>query len=147
MSRLSADGDIICWQARLTDTFSAHGMIAVVIVRVEPGQWVIDTWLQSCRVLSRGVEETLMNELVSLSRAAGTERILGEYIPTARNGMVADFYPRLGFAELDTAPMGASASSACRSPSFRSRASSTCTGRTMCVRCALEPVCHDDSKR
>ena len=104
--RLSADRDVICWQARLTDTFSAHGMIAVVIVRIEPGQWVIDTWLQSCRVLARGVEETLMNELVSLARAAGTERILGEYLPTARNGMVADFYPRLGFAELDTAPDG-----------------------------------------
>ncbi len=104
--RLSADRDAICWQARLTDTFSAHGMIAVVIVRVEPSQWIIDTWLQSCRVLSRGVEETMMNELVALARAAGVERIVGEYMPTARNGMVAEFYPRLGFSELDTAPNG-----------------------------------------
>jgi len=27
----------------------------------------------------------------------GVDRIIGEYVPTARNGMVADFFPRLGF--------------------------------------------------
>ena len=89
--------EILCWQARLSDTFGAHGMIGVVIVRKQPDSWVIDTWLQSCRVLARGVEETLMNLLVETARKAGAKRVLGEYIPTARNGMVADFYPRLGF--------------------------------------------------
>jgi len=99
--RLEADPNVLCWQARLTDTFSAHGMIGVVIVRQKPNEWLIDTWLQSCRVLSRGVEQTLLNELVRLARVAGVERIVGEYVPTARNGMVADFYPRLGFVELE----------------------------------------------
>jgi len=89
--------EILCWQARLSDMFGGHGMIAVVIVRKQPDTWIIDTWLQSCRVLARGVEETLMNRLIETAKNAGAKRVLGEYIPTARNGMVAGFYPRLGF--------------------------------------------------
>jgi FkbH-like protein len=73
---------ILCWQARLGDAFGAHGMIAVVIVRTGSREWHIDSWLQSCRVLM------------------GVTRIVGEYIPTVRNGMVADFFTRLGFRPL-----------------------------------------------
>jgi FkbH-like protein len=94
---------ILCWQARLSDTFGAHGMIAVVIVRYGRREWQIDTWLQSCRVLMRGVEETLMNRLVESAREAGVERLVGEYVPTGRNGMVADFFPRLGFQPTENA--------------------------------------------
>jgi FkbH-like protein len=75
-------------------------MIAVVIVRTGSREWHIDSWLQSCRVLMRGVEETLMNRLVETAREAGVTRIVGEYVPTARNGMVADFFTRLGFRPL-----------------------------------------------
>jgi FkbH-like protein len=96
-----ADTDgILCWQVRLDDAFSAHGMIAVVIVRKTPKVWTIDTWLQSCRVLERGVEETVMNLLFSRAQAEGAETITGEYIPSPRNGMVADFFDRLGFARI-----------------------------------------------
>ena len=96
--RFEEDPSVLCWQARLSDTFGDHGMIGVVIVRTAESVWTIDTWLMSCRVLMRGVEETLMNLLVARARAAGVKRIEGEYIPTPRNAMVADFYPRLGFA-------------------------------------------------
>ena len=39
-------------------------MIAVLIVRQVHDAWIIDTWLQSCRILERGVEQTLMNLLI-----------------------------------------------------------------------------------
>ena len=91
--------NILCWQARLSDAFGAHGTIAIVIVRKNAGVWTIDTWLQSCRVLKRGVEEALMNLLLERARAEGATRIDGEYIPTPRNQIVADFFARLGFEE------------------------------------------------
>ncbi len=92
------DAGILCWQARLDDKFSGHGMIAVIIVRKSQKVWVIDSWLMSCRVLMRGVEEALMNLLIAEAKANGVEQVIGEYISTPRNGMVADFYDRLGFA-------------------------------------------------
>jgi FkbH-like protein len=91
----------LCWQVRLDDAFSAHGMIAVVVVKKAAKVWTIDTWLQSCRVLERGVEETVMNQLFAQARAEGAETIKGEYIPSPRNGMVAEFYDRLGFTQVD----------------------------------------------
>jgi FkbH-like protein len=92
---------ILCWQVRLDDAFSAHGMIAVVIVRKDGTVWTIDSWLQSCRVLERGVEETVMNHLFARAAQEGIKTINGEYVPSPRNGMVAEFYDRLGFERVD----------------------------------------------
>jgi FkbH-like protein len=101
VKRFEADrAGILCWQARLDDAFGSHGIIGIVIVRTEPKIWTIDTWLMSCRVLMRGVEETLMNLLAERARTAGVEKIVGEYIPTNRNSLVSEFYPKLGFAQV-----------------------------------------------
>jgi FkbH-like protein len=93
--------EFLCWQARLDDAFGQHGVISVLIVRKLAKEWQIDTWLMSCRVLMRGVEEALMNLLMQDARDAGVEVIIGEYIPTARNALVADLYGRLGFARIE----------------------------------------------
>jgi FkbH-like protein len=92
--------DILCWQARLEDAFGQHGVIGVVIVRKLQEDWEIDTWLMSCRVVARGIEETLMNVLMAEARSAGARGITAEYVPTQRNGLVADLYPRLGFSRV-----------------------------------------------
>jgi FkbH-like protein len=99
--------EFLCWQARLDDAFGQHGIISVLIVRTLPKVWTIDTWLMSCRVLTRGVEETLMNTLMQDAREAGVQAIIGEYIPTPRNALVADWYSRMGFAPIETDPSGA----------------------------------------
>lgn len=91
------DPDVFTIQARLADTYSDHGMIAVMICRRLGDDLMIDTWLQSCRVLERGVEAALMNHLMSLVPKAGAKRLLGEYIPTARNDLVAEVFDTLGF--------------------------------------------------
>jgi predicted enzyme involved in methoxymalonyl-ACP biosynthesis len=56
----------------------------------------IDTWLMSCRVLKRQVEDEVLNELVRLARLRGCHRLEGVYLPTAKNEMVRDFYTRMG---------------------------------------------------
>ena len=65
----------------------------------------IDTWLMSCRVLKRQVEEEVLNELVRLAKWKTCTRLEGAFLPTPKNEMVRDFYPRMGFsltAETDT---------------------------------------------
>ena len=95
--KFQEDPAFIGWQVRLEDRFAQHGMIGVVIVSKGPREWGIDSWLQSCRVLERGVEQCVMNHLFVAAAQAGAERIRAWYIPTERNAMVADFYTRLGF--------------------------------------------------
>jgi predicted enzyme involved in methoxymalonyl-ACP biosynthesis len=57
----------------------------------------ISDWLMSCRVLGRGVEEYLMNQLLSMARERSLSRVSGEYLPSAKNAMVKDFWRRFGF--------------------------------------------------
>jgi FkbH-like protein len=85
---------------RLSDRFGDHGLIAVVIGNERGEEFVVDTWLMSCRVLKRQVEEEVLNEIVRLAVARGCARIIGQYIPTAKNGMVRDLYPDMGFTHL-----------------------------------------------
>jgi FkbH-like protein len=89
--------DHACFSVRLQDRFGDHGLVAVIIGRVEKDTMEIDTWLMSCRVLKRQVEEATLNELAGLARNRGCARLEGLYLPTARNEMVRDFYARLGF--------------------------------------------------
>jgi predicted enzyme involved in methoxymalonyl-ACP biosynthesis len=63
----------------------------------------LDTLLMSCRVLRRGVEEFLFNELAVLARAEGAVFLTGEYLPSAKNGMVAGRLESFGFRREDSA--------------------------------------------
>jgi len=85
--------------ASLRDRFGDHGLISVVVVRPDrPADTaVISDWLMSCRVLTRGVEEYLMNHVVEQARRWGLSTVTASYIPTAKNAMVKDFYARFDF--------------------------------------------------
>ena len=93
-----ADPNSFGLQIRLLDRFGDNGIIAIVIGRMtEPKTVTIDTWLMSCRVLGRGVERTTLDLVAAQAQALGAERLVGEYIPTKKNGMVRDHYAKLGF--------------------------------------------------
>ena len=94
-----ADPDAFGLQLRLLDRFGDNGVIAIVIGRLLAQQdLMIDTWLMSCRVLGRQVEPTTLNLIAEQAKKLGAKRLVGEYIPTKKNGMVKDHYARLGFA-------------------------------------------------
>ncbi len=85
-------------QVRLIDTFGDNGMISVIICRGVGGDvWDIDTWLMSCRVLGRKVEQMVLRELLTHAAASGASALAGRFIPTGRNGLVEDHYAKLGF--------------------------------------------------
>ncbi len=99
IAALIEDDRALTLQIRLTDTFGDNGIIAIVIGLFEPGTRDIrlDTWLMSCRVLGRQMEEETLNLVVAQARALGAERLIGVYRPTAKNGMVREHYAKLGF--------------------------------------------------
>ena len=96
-----ADPDVFTLQVRLIDRFGDNGMIGVVICRpAAAGEWVIDTWLMSCRVLGRKVEQMVLRELLLQARQTGIDRLTGQFIPTEKNALVRDHYASLGFAKV-----------------------------------------------
>jgi len=92
------DPGVFTLQVRLADIFGDNGMISVVICRADGDRrWDIDTWLMSCRVLGRRVENMVLREILRHARAAGVRTLTGIYLPTARNALVLDHYEKLGF--------------------------------------------------
>jgi FkbH-like protein len=94
-----------CWTHyfKLKDRFGDNGLVGVMIAHHTPADrhtWEIDTWLMSCRVIGRQMEQFMLQVLVEEAQAAGIEILRGVYIPTAKNAMVADLYPRLGFVTI-----------------------------------------------
>ncbi len=95
-------------QLRLTDQFGDNGIIGLVIGKPDQDALYLDTWLMSCRVLGRQVEEATMNLVAERARELGARRLVGEYLPTKKNGMVREHYRKLGFEAVEIADSGAS---------------------------------------
>jgi FkbH-like protein len=94
---MNAGDDVLPFYVKLADKFGDYGLISVVVGKVMPDHLYLDTWLMSCRVLTRGVEEYAMNQMVAAAKARGLPLVVGEYLPTSKNMMVKDFYARFGF--------------------------------------------------
>jgi FkbH-like protein len=101
VQQLITDDRYRTWQVRLQDCFSDNGMICTVICERDDDAWKIDTWLMSCRVLGRRVEELVLRELVNAAKADGASTLQGTYIATDRNGLVKHHYEKLGFTQTE----------------------------------------------
>jgi predicted enzyme involved in methoxymalonyl-ACP biosynthesis len=55
----------------------------------------------SCRVLKRGMEKFVLNQIAQQASKIGVKKIIGEYLPTAKNGLVKGHYNELGFTKCD----------------------------------------------
>lgn len=97
---------VLALYAQLIDKFGDHGLIAVVMVELGAEELMITDWLMSCRVLKRGVEQALMTFVVRSARERGVASVAGEYVPTAKNGMVRDFYAQFGFEQVGEDAVG-----------------------------------------
>ncbi len=108
VASFEADPAVFTLQVRLEDAFGDNGMISVIVCRtLTPDAWEIDTWLMSCRVLGRRVEQAVLRELLEHARTRGVKRIIGRYLPTERNELVRDHFRKLGFELIEEDALGA----------------------------------------
>ena len=86
---------------KLKDRFGDNGLITVALAKEKDDALHVDTWLMSCRVLKRGVENLMLNSLAEEAQRRGLKKLTGTYIPTAKNVLVKDHYSSLGFEQAD----------------------------------------------
>jgi FkbH-like protein len=103
---MAHDPACITLYGRLADKFGDNGLVTVLIGRISTDTAEIDLWLMSCRVLKREMELALFDAFVEQCQARGVRRIRGIYIPSKKNGMVADHYADLGFTRLSGSAEG-----------------------------------------
>jgi len=85
---------------RVADKFGDYGLVGVAILEAGDPAWEIDTFLMSCRVLSRGIETAFLATLTAEAGELGARSFLGRYVATPKNVLVKDLYPRHGFVEV-----------------------------------------------
>jgi FkbH-like protein len=98
--RISQDSSYLSFAISIGDRLGDHGLIAVVVLRLEADTLCIENWFMSCRVLKRGVEQLTLDKVVALAREKGFKKIKGEYLPTKKNALVANHYRDLNFQDL-----------------------------------------------
>lgn len=91
----------------LKDKFGDMGLVSVVILEKPTKENSFDNdtlfireWLMSCRVLKRGMEEFIVDKIVSLADDDGYKKVIGEYIASPKNAMVKDIYLKMGFTDI-----------------------------------------------
>jgi FkbH-like protein len=118
VERLTTSDEALTLQFRLKDIYGDNGMIGVIVAEpitemeklpgIKFGQHdlLVSTWLMSCRVLGRQVDEAMMNVLAEQARNRGVLRLFATYVPTAKNEMVREHYARMGFSALGASADG-----------------------------------------
>jgi FkbH-like protein len=96
--RFSQDEKKIVGCALIEDKFGDYGITGVFIVNKDnPEEWVIDTFLLSCRVIGRGIEEGILDYIINMSKKNNVKRLVGNFIPTKKNKPSESFLPNFGF--------------------------------------------------
>ena len=89
--------DYITLCGKLSDKFGDNGVVSLVVGEKTGEDLKIILWLMSCRVLKRGMEYAMEDALIAAAKKEKIKKIIGSYYPTAKNGMVKNFYADLGF--------------------------------------------------
>ena len=102
IEQFAANENYITRYGKLEDKFGDNGVVSVVIGRKDDSEKVLhlELWLMSCRVLKRDMEYAMMDSMIEACQACGIEAMIGYYYPTAKNGMVKEFYGTMGFTKI-----------------------------------------------
>ncbi|KAB6220095.1 HAD-IIIC family phosphatase, partial [Bacteroides xylanisolvens] len=99
---IEKNDNYVTFSFTLKDKFGDNGLICVIILNKKNTETLfVDTWFMSCRVLKRGMENFALNTIVEWAKINGFKKIVGEYLPTAKNAMVEQHYPNLGFTKIE----------------------------------------------
>lgn len=85
----------------LSDKYGDYGLVSIIILEINDTTLFIDSFIMSCRVLKRTLENFILNHLHEAAIKLEAKRIVGEYIPTKKNVIVKNLYDELGFIQND----------------------------------------------
>ena len=98
ISSFSSDKDRIVECVQVSDKFGDNGITGVYIIeKKDSKEWIIDTFLLSCRIMGRKVEEAMLYQIIEKAKNLGIKKIKGKFIPTKKNKPAENFYSDCDF--------------------------------------------------
>ena len=86
-----SDSGLECQVVEVGDRFGDYGLVGLMIFIARKGVLEVDTFLLSCRVLNRGVEHRMLNELGRLALERKLRMVIVTLVATKKNKPAADF--------------------------------------------------------
>ena len=93
---MSGDERFDIFTVSSSDKFGDNGLVGVVICERMNNDVCIDTFLMSCRVMGRKLENVIMSSIVGYY-GGKAEKLVGIFVPTKKNVPVIKKYDELGF--------------------------------------------------
>ena len=97
IKKFSESSNFLIASIRVEDKFGDNGITGAAIVEKKGDKWRIDTFLLSCRVIGRKIEETLLAYILKEAKKENVKVLDGEFIPTKKNAPAKDFYKNNNF--------------------------------------------------
>lgn len=95
--KFSQNNDMLIGCAQVEDKFGDNGITGVFIVKKQKDEWDLDTFLLSCRVMGRKVEDGILCHILEKAKTEGVKRIRAKYLPTKKNIPCQNFLSDFGF--------------------------------------------------
>ncbi len=86
------------YMASAKDKYGDNGKIGLVIAKLEGDSAFVDTFVMSCRVMGRYIEEQIIGFVENDLKESGIRIIKSEFIPTGKNKPVCLLYENLGYS-------------------------------------------------
>ena len=99
IKKIVEDKNFLVGCAQVSDKFGDNGITGIFIINKQNNVWILDTFLLSCRIMGRGVEQGILSHILNEAKNANVKKVIGEYIPTDKNKPCKDFLEKSGFKE------------------------------------------------
>jgi FkbH-like protein len=101
IKKMAFDDNYIIRTFSVIDKFGDNGLIGLYIIKkISTKEWIIDSFLLSCRIMGRNMENLMLNDILQLAQQENIEKIEGEYIKSPKNSVTKDLYTKYGFRSI-----------------------------------------------
>jgi len=101
ISEFSKDENFEVGCVQVLDKFGDNGITGAYIVKKNGTSWMLDTFLLSCRIIGRGVEDAMLSQILKDAKNNGVEEFKAEFIHTSKNKPAENFLSDFGFKKQD----------------------------------------------
>ena len=91
------DDKMIVGCAEVEDKFGESGITNIFIIKKNNEEWILDTFLLSCRIIGRDIEKGILSKIVEMAKKEGVKKIKAQFIPTQKNKPAENFLSNYGF--------------------------------------------------
>jgi len=97
IKKFTKDDKMIVGCAEVEDKFGESGITNIFIIKKNSEEWILDTFLLSCRIIGRGIEDGILGKIIEMAKKDGVKKIKAQFIPTQKNKPAENFLSDNGF--------------------------------------------------